>query len=503
MRVGIIGLLHESNTFISEPTTFDAFERDWLFTGEQVRKQIADTHHEIAGFFKGLDEHDSGITAVPLFAARTTPYGTITEDAFAQLVELLLTELKKAMPLDGLLVAPHGATVSEAFPDADGYWLSRVREVVGSEIPVIGTLDPHANLSPDMVTSCDALIAYRSNPHLDQFKVGRQAALMMGETLAGNINPMMSAALPPVAISIQKQETTAEPCASLYKLADDQLEHPSVLSNSVMLGFPYADVEEMGSAFIVVTNNDDQLGEELVLELSDYLWENREDFDGGLLSIDECLEQCRSLEGPVCLLDMGDNVGGGSTADGTLLLHAIEQNPPGKSFVCLYDPEVVQQLSGHDAGDSATISVGGKTDELHGQPWTGEVTIVGHYDGKFKETKPRHGGMTDCDQGQTVVVETLKGTTIMVTSRRQFPFSISQLTTFDVKPSDYHILVAKGVNAPIAAYQPVCKNMLRVNTPGVTTADMRHLNYEHRRDPLYPLEDDFDPQRTTWLVAKS
>ena len=206
MRVGILALLHESNTFISEPTTFEAFERDWLFTGEQVRKQIADTHHEVAGFFKGLEDYEQAITAVPLFAARTTPYGPITEEAFSQLVELLLTELKKAMPLDGLLVAPHGATVSEAFPDADGYWLTRVREVVGNDIPIIGTLDPHANLSADMVKSCNALIAYRSNPHLDQFKVGRDAALMMGNTLAGKITPMMSAALPPVAISIQKQE---------------------------------------------------------------------------------------------------------------------------------------------------------------------------------------------------------------------------------------------------------------------------------------------------------
>ena len=500
MRVGILALLHESNTFISEPTTFEAFERDWLFTGEQVRKQIADTHHEVAGFFKGLEDYEQAITAVPLFAARTTPYGPITEEAFSQLVELLLTELKKAMPLDGLLVAPHGATVSEAFPDADGYWLTRVREVVGNDIPIIGTLDPHANLSADMVKSCNALIAYRSNPHLDQFKVGRDAALMMGNTLAGKITPMMTAALPPVAISIQKQETTAEPCLSLYKVANEQLSQPNVLSNSVMLGFPYADVEEMGSAFIVVTNNDDELGEDLVLELSDYLWEHREEFDGDLLSIDECLEQCRTLDGPICLLDMGDNVGGGSTADGTLLLHAIEDDPPGKSFICLYDPETVEQLKGLSPGDSAKITVGGKTDDLHGEPWTGDVKIIGFYDGKFTESKPRHGGMTHCDQGPTVVVETDHGTTIMITSRRQFPFSISQLTTFDIQPSDYHILVAKGVNAPIAAYQPVCNNMLRVNTPGVTTADMRHLHYENRRDPLYPLEDDFDPQRTTWLV---
>jgi microcystin degradation protein MlrC len=114
---------------------------------------------------------------------------------------------------------------------------------------------------------------------------------------------------------------------------------------------------------------------------------------------------------------------------------------------------------------------------------------VGLYDGKFHEPQPRHGGATHCDQGATAVLRHESGITIMVTSRRQPPFSLKQLTTFDVDPVDFHILIAKGVNAPIAAYEPVCQHLLRVNTAGSTTADLDQLDYQHRRRPMFPFED--------------
>src|SRR5262245_16619276 len=165
MRVGIVAFLHESNTFIGQPTTFEHFKQDLLLRGEEVR-QLESTHHEVGGFFAGLAE--AGIDAVPIFAARALPFGPVSAEAFDQLMSMMLDDLKNTGPLDGLLVAPHGAMVSERELDADGYWLQMLRQTLGPEIPVIGTLDPHGNLSERMVAATDALIAYRTNPHLDQ-----------------------------------------------------------------------------------------------------------------------------------------------------------------------------------------------------------------------------------------------------------------------------------------------------------------------------------------------
>ena len=488
MRVGILALLHESNTFINRPTTLDDFRANLLLSGEEIREQLADSHHELGGFFEGLSK--CGLQAVPIFAARAVPYGTIAADSFRQLVEIMLSALENAGPLDGLLVAPHGATVSEDYPDADGYWLNEVRERVGFKLPIIGTLDAHANLSQKMVDSCDALISYRSNPHLDQRERGIEAATLLARTLRGEVRPAMAACMPPMAMDIEKQATDESPCRELIELADQQRQDERVLTNSVLLGFPYADVAEMGSATICVTDNDLQLANQLAKQLAEWMWSHRAEFVGQHAGIGEALDNACKMDGPICLLDMGDNVGGGSPADGTFLAHAIHARRLPASFVCLYDPDSVADAMKIGVDSQIRLSVGGKTDKQHGEPLEAEFTLLGLYDGRFEEPEPRHGGMRSMDQGQTAVVRTDHGLTIMLTSRRMPPFSLRQLTTFGVDPSQFHLLVAKGVNAPLAAYRHVCPNFIRVNTPGSTVADMTMLDFHNRRRPMYPFEED-------------
>jgi microcystin degradation protein MlrC len=491
MRVGIIALLHESNTFIAEPTTFDHFEQNTLLVGEEIRARLADTHHEIGGFFEGLERAGTPATqfdAVPLFAARALPYGTVTANTFEHLLDMMFSELKRAGRLDGLLVAPHGATVSEKYRDADGQWLSELRRRVGPNMPIIGTLDPHGNLSPKMVAACNALIAYRTNPHLDQRQRGIDAATLLARTLRGEDRPTMAAAFPPMAINIERQLTSEPQCVPLYRLADEMLSRPSVLSNSILLGFPYADVEEMGSAVIAVTNDDRTLAERLAGELANHMWTHRQEFVGQMIGIDEALDRAAQLDGPICLLDMGDNAGGGSPADSTFLAHSLHQRPVPDSFVCLYDPQSVKQSAAAGPGGRVRLHVGGKTDDRHGAPLEDDFTVVSLHEGKFEEPEVRHGGFTRCDQGQTAIVRTDGGLTVMLTSRRMPPFSLRQLTSCGLDPAAFHILVAKGVNAPVAAYAPVCKHLIRVNTPGVTTADMEQLDYHHRRRPMFPFE---------------
>lgn len=490
MRVGIIGLLHESNTFIHEPTTIEHFERNSLLRGESIRTAFKDSFHEVGGFFAGLAE--AACEAVPLFVARAMPYGTITSATFSLLMDTLLCELRAALPLDGLLVAPHGATVSESFPDADGEWLSRVREAAGPSIPMVGTLDPHGNLTPRMVAACDALVAYRSNPHLDQHARGKEAAQLLERTLRGEIHPTMAASYPPVAINIERQCSSESPCLELYAEADRWLRRSGVLSNSVMLGFPYSDVVEMGSSFITVTDDNLTLAQEASNALADYLWRHRSQFAGQFVSIEEAVEDAATGPGPVCLLDMGDNIGGGSPGDGTMLAHCILGRPGLAAFVCLCDPQAVSQAATAGVGARVSLTIGAKVHDLHGTPIQGNFQVESLVDGKFEEPQPRHGGFTRCDQGPTAIVRHDSGLTVMLTSLRMPPFSLRQLTAFDVDPARFQILVAKGVNAPVAAYAPVCKRLIRVNTPGVTTADMRQLTYRQRRRPLYPFEIDFE-----------
>lgn len=491
MRIGIIALLQESNTFLHEPTTFRRFEEDLLLLGEAIRRQLAASHHEVGGFFAGLDE--AKVETVPLFAARALPFGIVAAEAYDRLLEMMFAQLEQAGQLDGVLVAPHGATVSERYPDADGQWLSRLRQRLGPDIPIIGTLDPHANLSQQMVDSTNALIAYRTNPHIDQRQRGQEAARMLVRTLRGEIRPTQAAAFPPLAINIECQHTEAPPCLPLYQQADAQLSVPGVLSNSILLGFPYADVAEMGSSVLVVTNNDPLLARRLANELGQQMWARRQDYVGKLLSIPEAVKQARQLAGPICLLDMGDNVGGGSPGDGTLLAHALLEQAVGKSFVCLFDPEAVKLAEQLGAGGQSRFTLGGKCDERHGPPLVDDFTVVSLHDGRFEEPQPRHGGFRSFDQGRSAVLQSNRGITVLATSKRMVPFSLCQLTSCGLDPASFHVLIAKGVNAPLAAYAPVCKHFLRVNTPGVTTADMTSLPFHNRRRPMFPFEPEMQP----------
>lgn len=490
VRIGIIALLHESNTFSVQPTTLDSFRQNMLLDGQAIRPTMADSHHEVGGFFQGLDE--AGAEAVGLLAARALPSGTINEDAFDTLLSTLIANVQANQPLDGILVAPHGATVSQAYPDADGHWLATLRQAVGSQIPIIGTLDAHANLSAQMVNQCDALVAYRTNPHLDQRDRGIEAAKLIVRTLRGEIDPVMSAAFPPLAISIERQCTDEAPLRSLYQTADQQLRRDDVLSNSVLLGFPYADVAEMGASAIVITDGDKPLAERLSNELAESMWRMRGQLKSEFISVNEAIAQCESSNDRFCLLDMGDNVGGGSAADGTELLEAIHQRQTGPAFGCLYDPESVRACQQAGVGNRLSLHAGGRTDHLHGVPIECTVTVISLHDGKFRESKPRHGGITDFDQGPTAICRTDAGLTLMLTSRRMVPFSLQQLYSCELDPRNFRVLVAKGVNAPLAAYSEVCDQCIRVNTGGSTCADLSRIDYQHRRRPMFPFEADAD-----------
>jgi microcystin degradation protein MlrC len=262
-----------------------------------------------------------------------------------------------------------------------------------------------------------------------------------------------------------------------------------VLSNSILLGFPYADVEELGAAALVVADADPVLAQELAAQLALGLWELRRDLLGELKSVEAALDEAASLQGPVCLLDMGDNVGGGSPGDGTVLIRAIHQRRGPRAFASLADPEAAGAAKAAGIGGRVKLRVGGKTEAMLGAPLEIEVRVLGVFDVRFEEAEARHGGYSGFDPGLTAVVESDTGLTLQLTSNRVPPFSLSQLTACGLDPASFHILVAKGVHAPIAAYRSACRRFIRADTPGPATADPRRLEYHHRRRPLWPFEE--------------
>jgi microcystin degradation protein MlrC len=191
----------------------------------------------------------------------------------------------------------------------------------------------------------------------------------------------------------------------------------------------------------------------------------------------------------VGLLEMGDNVGGGSPGDGTWIAHAWLRHGNGKVLTVIADPAAVQSAVAAGAGNSVTMAVGGKLDPLrHGEPIEDTFQVLSISDGKFSEPETRHGGYSKFDQGTTAVLEGSSGITIIATTRRVAPMSLHQVLSQGLRPEDFAAIVIKGVHAPVAAYEPVCSRLIRVNTSGATTADLNQLTFHHRRRPMEPFE---------------
>lgn len=487
MRVGVISIQHESITFMPEPTVLRNFQVDTLLRGREITHVYGDSFHEVGGFYTGL--HEAGHETVPIFMALAVASGALGTDALQTLLRMLDEELDKAGPLDALLVAPHGAGVCESQLDMDAYWVERLRKRFGSQVPIVVTLDPHANVSQRLIDACDAMISYRTNPHLDQHATGLKAARLLARMLRGEVRPTQALAVPRVQISIDRQLTEEAPCTGLYRLADEVMGRHGVLSASIALGFPYADVPQLGSTVWVVTDDDTAAARRYADELAAYLVEHRHEFKHGLVEPEAAVRDAAQATDRVCLLDVGDNAGGGGPADGTILPQLLYDHGVERTLILLYDPEAQAEARHHGVGAELTLPMGAKSVAGMGRPLHVPVTVVSLHDGKFHDPIPSHGGRTDYDMGPTAIVRTDRGQTIMLFSLRIPPYSLQQVLSCGLDPQDYRVIVAKGVNAPVGAYKSVVDRFVRCNTPGPTCADMTQLPFHRRPRPLYPFEE--------------
>jgi microcystin degradation protein MlrC len=489
MRVGIAGISHESNNFSSQPTTMERFEERGIEKGEEIISRYKDSHSKIAGYLEGAEKF--GFEIVPLFVANAMPMGPLTADTYEALVGKVLDSIKNAGNLDGLFLYLHGAMVSEEYPDGDGELCARVRQLLGPDIPIMTTPDIHANMSRKMIDNTTATVIYRMNPHLDTRERGLETASLMACTLRGEINPVQWLEMPPMIINILKQHTREEPCLDLIRDAEEVMRRRKILAASLSVSYQYADVEEMGASFVAVADGDIQAAREAAQWMARRAWARREEFVAKVPSPEEALKEAAAYpERPVVLMDVGDNVGGGSAADSTILLEEAVRLGIGDMMIVLKDPESVEVCVQAGIGGEVSLNVGGKTDDMHGRPVPIQGRVRTLTDGHFIEDKAVHGGGRYFDQGITAVVETEQKHTIVLTSLPMSPTSLEQVRSVGIKPERKKILVAKGVVAPRGAYQPIAAKIILVNTPGACDADVFRWDYKNRRRPLFPLERD-------------
>jgi microcystin degradation protein MlrC len=482
-------MAHETNTFASQPTDLATWERAGIRHGAEIERIWGNSHATMAGF---LDIRERmGVDVEPLLFTFATPAGTITAEAYDRITGEMLDLLRDRGPWDGILLAQHGAAVAENAPDMDGEVAARVREQVGPNVPIGMALDLHANVSQQMIDNSTVTTVYRTNPHLDPRPRALECAELIVRAARGEIRPVQALEMPPLVVDILRQYTGEQPMQGLMEDLASVLARPGILSGSVVEGYPYADVAEMGMSFLVVSDGDPNAARDGARWLAERAWSRRAELVGSAPSPEQALRAAQAAErGPIVLMDVGDNVGGGSPGDSTILLAEAQRLGVRSFLVTLYDPESVAQCVAAGADGRVDLQVGGKTDQLHGAPVPVTGTVLRLADGHFEEPNPIHGGHRFFDQGQTAVVETDDGHTLILTSKLILPLSIQQVRSVGVRPEDFKVIVAKGVVSPRPAYQPIAAQIVLVDTPGVTRASLDGFLYHRRRRPLFPFERD-------------
>jgi microcystin degradation protein MlrC len=474
-RVGVAGLWHETNTYAPRPATLEDFAAFELLSGPDLLERNAGTGSVIGGF---ADPTDDELELVPLLSAGAWPSGPADEDTIAALLDRLGTALASAGPLDGLLLNLHGAMVATGLEDVEAEVLSLARQTRG-EIPVAAVLDFHANPSPALVQSCDVLVSYDTYPHVDMRERGREARRLMSEILAGR-SLRTTLAKVPLLVCPLAQATSAEPMRSLQRQASELGREAGVARVCVAGGFAYSDVERAGISVIAVHDEAHAAAaRSLVVELAGEIAQRSGEFAVAREDAATCVHRAlQATATPVVLVDVADNVGGGSPGDGTALLAELLAQGATGAVVIIADAEVARLARQLGEGAPIDTLVGAKTDTSHGLPVRIRGRVERLSDGCYRTAGSWMTGR-DFSMGNTAVISAA-GNTLVVTEHATPPFHREQLTSQGIDPRLARIIVMKGAIAWRAAYGDVARTVIEVATPGVCPVDVSSLP---RRNP--------------------
>ena len=481
---------HETNTFSKAPADLDAFRARRFFEGGDIFPNFAGTNSEMAAFMEAADRH--GWELVPAIATQAMPSGPVTAAAFNYVRDRILSTLTEG-PYDAILLALHGAMVSEAGEDGEGTLLQSIRDIAGPAIPIAVTLDLHANVTIDMARLADIMVSYRTYPHVDQFETGKVAADLLARTLAGEIRPMVLLGKREMLDGADHGRTPGGPMRDLLPMARRfEADEPGILAISINGGFPWADTLETGPSVIAVVDGETSRHHDIVEEMTKVIWDRRNELSIRLIGTDEAVKIARepNRDGkPVVLAEFSDNPGGGGYGDATRLLEAlIRGNVGNAAFSLIVDPEAAERLYAAGSGASLEVTLGGRQDTAFGAPLKLAGRVISVSDGDMVHDGPMNRGVA-INLGKSALFRS-GGIDIVVTSRKAQVYDLQHFRFLGAEPTSYDVLAVKSAHHFRAAYEPIARAVELVDAGGLTSRNYRELPYRRVRRPVFPLDLD-------------
>lgn len=499
MRIGVAGFFHETNSFSNIPFSLETAKNHGI-----PRERYFDHFGNVKAYM-GAFIHEAeaqGVEIVPSFYTSECPCGHISREALEyardRIVATLWQEHEEA-PFDALSIHLHGAAVADDYPDADGEILRAIREKFGPDMPIGVVLDLHGNISDQMMEKSDLLIGIKHYPHVDEYGAARIMFAKLCEMVRQKYRVYKAIIRLPWHMAPAEGLTMSGPGHDVQQLLYKWEEDPQIVQASFFQGFPYSDVAECGVSVVTMAKSQ-EAADRCAMDIARYAWDRRKDFavpaNSAKTAFDLALE-IPDGPGPIIINESSDNTGGGAPGDGThLLREMLERNLPGSAFGYIYDPEVAQQAA--KAGIGATISclLGGKMDDLHGEPVKVEKAYVKALsDGIFINHSPKGGGNTTYLGVSACLV--VGNVHVVVASGRTQAMDDGPLRMVGVNREEMKFVAVKSSQHFRAWWTDRCRGIVPCDSPGIHCADLTVFDFQNANRDYFPLKD------ATWEEASA
>ncbi len=494
-RVLIAQFMHETNTFSKLSTTLEDYRRQRLVEGDAIVPNFTGTRNELGGFIDAAKLH--GWTPVWGIAANTIPSGPLTREAWEHISGRIL-DAARGSAVDAVCLSLHGAMVSETEDDAEGALLEALRGVVGPDVPIVATLDLHANATERMARNANALVSYRTYPHVDGYERAMQAAQLVEDALRGRKYPRCLLVQPAMLKGADHGRTTQPGIMrDLLARADAFEKQPGLNVISIQVGFTWSDIAWAGPSIAVSHEpGAEDAARAAARSLIDEMWLRRTEFSSSYRSITEAVEAARAGgDRPLVLAEGTDNPGGGGYNDAPNLLRALLDAGIANAAVgTIYDPGTVRQALQAGVGSRIEVELGGHTDPSLGAPVRATAQVMHLSDGNFRNDGPMNAGV-QVALGPTAVLRLggEGGIDVVTTSIRMHTIDLQVFLSQGIDPLRKNVLVVKSSQHFRAAFEPIAREVMLVDAGGLCSTDASRFTYAKLRRPIWPLDPVGEP----------
>ena len=481
MKVFIAGLDTETNTFVPIPTGYHAFAESFIAHGDATQRPENYCSAQLYVWRRRAEER--GWAVAEGLCAFAEPGGTTVRRTYEGFRDEILEDLRRAMPVDMVLLALHGAMVAEGYDDCEGDILARVREIVGPEVPVGAELDLHCHITDAMIRHATALVAYKEYPHIDIPDRAEELFSLIADAAEGRTRPVMAAF---DCRMINTFRTTEQPLRGFVDRMAALEGRDGVLSVSLGHGFPWGDVVDVGAKTLVVANGDRDKAAALARALGEELFRMRHEIAPHFLTIDEALDIALAEKaGPVVIADVSDNAGGGAPGDSTHFLKRIlERGITDLATGYYWDPLAVRFCMEAGEGASFELRIGGKCGVASGDPIDLRVTVKG-----LAETVTQRFGHAPDNMGPSAWVAA-DGVDLVLTTLRTQVFHPEGMTKLGLDLTRRKIVVVKSTQHFHAGFAPIATRILYAAAPGALQPVFEAIPYTKLTRPVWPLVED-------------